>query len=323
MKDILILKDLIMNEILLKKAAQLLQQGHLVSIPTETVYGLAANALSDQAVAKIYAVKNRPSFNPLIIHCKDLEMAQRVGDFNDTALRLAKAFWPGPLTIILPLNKSTSISKLATAGLKTVALRVPNHPMALKILELAELPLAAPSANPSETISPTTALHVEEAFKDTHALSMIIDGGPCDVGLESTIVDLSEENPTLLRPGKITKEDLKPFIDNLSFVVSKGDHTKAPGQLKRHYAPSIPLRINVCDVNEQQALLAFGPSPLLGARKTFNLSPGGDLVEAAANLFSMLHELDSPEFESIAVMPIPAQGIGIAINDRLSRAAFH
>lgn len=310
-----------MNNWHLKKAATLLQQDNLVAIPTETVYGLAANALSDQAVAKIYSLKNRPNFNPLIIHCKDLEMAQKIGIFNENALKLTKAFWPGPLTIVLPLNPEVSISKLATAGLATVALRVPAHPIALKILELASLPLAAPSANPSESISPTSAIHVEKAFRDTKELSMIIDGGPCDIGLESTIIDLTEEKPILLRPGKITQEDLKSFIEEFSDIHSE-IQPKAPGQLKRHYAPSIPLKMNIQEVNERQALLAFGPSPLMGAKKTLNLSPTADLIEAAANLFSMLHELDNPEFQTIVVMPIPQKGVGIAINDRLSRAAF-
>ena len=310
-----------MNISQLEKAAYLLRQGHLVAIPTETVYGLAANAFSDQAVAKIYSLKNRPSFNPLIIHCRDLKMAQEIGIFNDYAFKLAKVFWPGPLTIVLPLSTNAPVSQLATTGLKTVALRVPAHPMALKILELADIPLAAPSANPSESISPTSAFHVEKAFKNNNELSMIIDGGACDVGLESTIVDLSGENPILLRPGKITREDLRSFIGEFSDIALEAGHPKAPGQLKRHYAPSIPLKMNMHEVNERQALLAFGPSPLLGAKKTLNLSPTTDLIEAASNLFSMLHELDNTEFESIAVMPITQQGIGIAINDRLSRAA--
>lgn len=310
-----------MNNSHLEKAAYLLQQGHLVAIPTETVYGLAANALSDQAVAKIYALKQRPNFNPLIIHCKDLEAAQNIGVFNKDALKLAQAFWPGPLTIVLPLNPTMPVSKLATAGLKTVALRIPAHPIALKILELAGIPLAAPSANPSESISPTSAFHVENAFKHTNGLSMIIDGGLCEVGLESTIIDLSGETPTLLRPGKITREDIQPLINNLSEVNLTSEQPNAPGQLKRHYAPSIPLKMDAREVNEYQALLAFGPSPLLGAKKMLNLSPTSDLIEAAANLFSMLHELDKTEFESIAVMPIPHHGIGNAINDRLSRAA--
>lgn len=309
-----------MNTLYLEKAASLLQQNSLVAIPTETVYGLAANALSDLAVAKIYSLKNRPCFNPLIIHCKDLEMANKIGIFNQDALKLAKAFWPGPLTIILPLNPEVSISKLATAGLDTVALRIPAHPIALKILELAGSPLAAPSANPSESISPTSARHVEKAFQNINELSMIIDGGPCEVGLESTIIDLSEEKPILLRPGKITREDLNPFIGEFSDECL-GTQPKAPGQLKRHYAPSIPLKMNIQEINERQALLAFGPSPLIGAKKTLNLSPTADLVEAAAHLFSMLHELDTSDFEAIAVMPIPLDGVGIAINDRLSRAS--
>ncbi len=310
-----------MNISQLEKAAYLLQQDHLVAIPTETVYGLAGNAFSNQAVAKIYALKNRPRFNPLIIHCRDLEMAQEIGVFNNNALKLAEAFWPGPLTIILPLVQNIPVSQLATTGLKTIALRVPAHPIALKILELANIPLAAPSANPSESISPTSAFHVEKAFKSSDGLSMIIDGGDCNVGLESTIIDLSRKNPVLLRPGKITKEDIRSFIGELSNIDLGMERPNAPGQLKRHYAPSIPLKMNAQEVSERQALLAFGPFPILGAKKTLNLSPTANFVEAAANLFAMLHELDNPEFESIAVMPIPYEGIGIAINDRLSRAA--
>ncbi len=304
-----------------EKAAYLLQRDYLVAIPTETVYGLAANAFSDQAVAKIYSLKNRPIFNPLIIHCSGLEMAQSLANFNEHALKLAQAFWPGPLTLILPKKEQAPVSKLATAGLQTIALRIPAHPIALKILGLANIPLAAPSANPSETISPTTAYHVEKSFKTSKELSLIIDGGPCLVGLESTIIDLSEESPKLLRPGKITQEDLIPFIGEFFNNSLEAEVIKAPGQLKRHYAPSLPLELNVQQVNEKQALLAFGPSPLLGAKKTLNLSVSANLIEAAANLFSMLHELDNTEFKSIAVMPIPQYGVGIAINDRLSRAA--
>lgn len=297
-------------------AIETLNKGELIGLPTETVYGLGANALDDKAVAKIYALKERPQFNPLIAHFSSREQAQRYVHFNEGAHKLATAFWPGPLTLILPQKKGVGISSLATAGLETLACRVPAHNKALEILRQVDFPLVAPSANPSESISPTTATHVQQAFPGL----CVIDGGPCVVGLESTIVDLTQEAPVILRPGSLTSAEIESVLG-----CSLGAHTEskitAPGQLKRHYAPTIPLRLNVTDTQEGEALLSFGSHTITGAQKEINLSLAGNLQEAASTLFSALRELDSSEHSAIAVMSIPEDGIGAAINDRLNRAA--
>ncbi|MFN7709745.1 MAG: L-threonylcarbamoyladenylate synthase [Holosporales bacterium] len=304
-----------------RQAARLLQEGQVVAIPTETVYGLAARADQDQAVAAIYALKNRPSFNPLIIHCADLQQAETLAEFDARARTVAETFWPGPLTLILPHKKTANISKLATAGLSTVGIRIPAHPLARTIIRESGLPLAAPSANPSEAISPTTAEHVRKGFSDVPGPALIVDGGPCPHGLESTIVDLSDQVPLLLRPGSITPEQLIPLLGNLE-TAEILKTIKAPGQMKRHYAPKqTHVRLDAHQVTANEALLAFGPTPLQGAKYTLNLSPTGDLQEAAAHLFEYLHLLDRPDFEAIAVMPIPQEGLGLAIHDRLRRAA--
>jgi len=297
-------------------AIKTLQKGDLIGLPTETVYGLAANALSDAAVAKIYALKERPLFNPLIAHFANTDEAKKYVQFNKWAESLAKAFWPGPLTLILEKKKECGISLLATAGLNTLAIRVPAHPIAQQILQGLGFPLVAPSANPSESLSPTTAQHVKTSFPDL----FVIDGGPCTIGLESTIVDLTGEKPAILRPGLLTKNDIQKVLSlNLADKID-GASIKAPGQLKRHYAPSIPLRLNISQLQEDEALLSFGPHTLT-AQKEINLSSTGNLEEAAANLFSALAELDSSRCKRIAVMPLPNDGIGLAINDRLKRAS--
>lgn len=298
------------------KAVRRWKAGDAVAIPTETVYGLAADACNGAAVARIYALKSRPQFNPLIVHVADAAMAQRYVQWNDRAQALADAFWPGPLTLVLKRRSDCPISELVSAGGDTLAVRVPAHPLTRQLLQAFGGGLAAPSANRSGRVSPTTAQHVRDEFADA---VMVVDGGACDVGIESTVVDLSGDAPSILRPGSITRAMLERIIGELA-AAKHGASLLSPGQMESHYAPSIPVRLNATDVAGDEALLAFGP-PLCGAAKTKNLSPSGDLIEAAANLFSCLRALDDPALRAIAVMPIPAEGIGEAINDRLQRAA--
>lgn len=301
------------------QAAALLSEGHLIGMPTETVYGLAADASNDMAVARIYEVKNRPSFNPLILHVSSIEQARIYAHLDERAETLAAHFWPGPLTMVLPLKANAGISKLLTAGLETIAIRCPAHPVALDLIEALHRPLAAPSANPSTRISPTKAEHVFHGFQGLMEPQMILDGGTCVVGLESTVLDLTTDQPVILRPGCFAQQDFAPFFD----VETANDAAaiKAPGMLTKHYSPRHILRMNAKEVGEGEVLLAFGSQPLDGAKTVYNLSPEGDLTEAAANLFAMLHEIDQITCRGIAVMPIPETGVGIAINDRLTRAA--
>lgn len=301
---------------LVDKAATLWKAGEVVAIPTETVYGLAADATNGAAVARIYALKSRPQFNPLIVHVADAAMAQRYVQWNDKAQALADAFWPGPLTLVLKRRSDCSISELVSAGGDTLAVRVPAHPATHQLLQAFGGGLAAPSANRSGRVSPTTAQHVRDEFGDA---VMVVDGGACDVGIESTVVDLSGDKPALLRPGSITRAMLEKTIGTLA-EAKKGGALLSPGQMESHYAPSIAVRLNASSVTADEALLAFG-TPLKGAAKTCNLSESGDLIEAAANLFAALRALDDPALRAIAVMPIPGDGIGEAINDRLQRAA--
>lgn len=305
----------------LAEAARLIRAGELVAFPTETVYGLGADATNARAVAKIFEAKGRPHFNPLISHVANAAEAQRFVAWNETADRLAAKFWPGPLTLVLPRSKGSTIALLTTAGLDSVAIRAPAHPMALELIRAAGCPIAAPSANRSGAVSPTRAGHVAESLGAR--VSLILDGGPCSVGVESTVLDLTGETPTLLRPGGATREAIEAVIGPiaLSHVLPTGQAArKSPGQLASHYAPSRPVRLEASSVAPDEGLLAFGP-PLSGARLTLNLSPSGDLTEAAANLFAQLRALDRPEINRIAVMPIPHTGLGLAINDRLRRAA--
>ena len=298
------------------QAAALLNEGKLVAFPTETVYGLGADACDDKAIAAVYEAKGRPSFNPLIIHFTSVEAASEAVIFDDRARQLAATFWPGALTIVLKRQDQCRVSLLASAGLDTLAVRVPRHPVAHALLEQSGLAIAAPSANRSGRISPTTAEHILEDMGDR--VAAILDGGPCSVGLESTVIDLSGSAPALLRPGGIATEDIEALIGPLVKAESDDTAPRSPGMMSRHYAPSIPIRINAERANTGEALLAFGP----GVKNRYaNLSRSGDLREAAANLFAMLHMLDQPGFNGIAVMPIPEQGLGIAINDRLRRAA--
>jgi L-threonylcarbamoyladenylate synthase len=299
------------------RAAALLRGGRLVAFPTETVYGLGGDATNDNAVAAIFAAKARPRFNPLIVHVPDLVEAERLAVFNSPAHHAAARFWPGPLTLVLPRRPDAGLSLLASAGLDTVAIRVPAHPVAQALLREAGRPIAAPSANPSGRVSPTEAAHVAEDLGNEAAL--ILDDGPTPVGLESTVLDLSGEAPALLRPGAVTLEALTKLLGPIALPGS--GQPKSPGMLASHYAPRLPVRVAATGARPREALLAFGPDAPPGFAKVLWLSRSGDLAEAAANLFAMLRRLDRPRFIGIAVTPIPEHGLGRAINDRLRRAA--
>lgn len=294
----------------LDRAAEVLKRGGLVAFPTETVYGLGADARDGTAVARIFEAKGRPRFNPLIVHLPDTAAAQQLVIWSDTADALAKAYWPGPLTLVLPLRDGHGLSPLVTAGLDTVAVRVPGHPVAHKLLSAFGGPIAAPSANPSGRISPTTAAHVLAGLDGR--IDAVVDGGPCPVGVESTIVDLSGSAPRLLRPGGLAGE-----VIGLTHADTPADGAPvtAPGQLASHYAPRAAMRLNAALAGPGEVMLGFGPM-----QAELNLSVAGDLVEAAATLFDCLHRLDSMG-RPIAVAPIPDVGLGRAINDRLRRAA--
>lgn len=308
----------------LAEAARLLRAGALVAIPTETVYGLAADATSDAAVAAIYAAKGRPTFNPLIIHVADHAAAERLGRFDPLSRQLAASFWPGPLTLILPRAADCPVSLLASAGLDTLALRVPAHDLTRDLIAAAERPLAAPSANPSGRVSPTTADHVLSGLQGR--IAAVLDGGACPIGVESTIVQVLDGRAHVLRPGGLDRAALEaaagPVVTTAAMVDARsGGAPVSPGQLASHYAPRARLRLNARSVAPDEALLAFGPEPLSGARATINLSPAGDTTEAASRLFAALRALDRPDIAGIAVMPIPDMGLGEAVNDRLTRAA--
>ena len=295
------------------RAARLIAQGQPVAIPTETVYGLAADATSGPAVAAIYAAKGRPAFNPLIVHLLDVSAARAIADLPPAALALADALWPGPLTIVVPLRAGAPIAALATAGLPTIALRVPAHPAMRDLLAACGRPLAAPSANASGTISPTRAAHVLRSLNGR--IPLIVDGGPCAAGLESTIVAVAPDRLRLLRPGPIAPDRLAR-IAGLPIGAADGDAIEAPGQLARHYAPTKPLRLEATAPRAGEWLIGFG-----AVAGHVSLSPGGDPVEAAAALFDLLHQADAGPATAIAVAPIPHHGLGTAINDRLRRAA--
>lgn len=318
----------------LDEAARLLAAGQLVAFPTETVYGLGANALDDAAVARIFAAKGRPAINPLIAHFGDVDGAGAHAVFDARARRLAEAYWPGPLTLVLPRRPEGGLVDRATAGLATLAVRVPAHPAALALLARVDFPVVAPSANRSGALSPTCASHVIASLGD--AVALVLDAGPCPVGLESTVLDLSGEEPVLLRPGAVTSEQLGETLGRpVARARTDQGPVRSPGLLLKHYAPRTAVRLEARHLEEGEALLAFGPPWVvddvevegggsvrgLPTSRWRNLSPEGDLAEAAANLFAMLEELDRPEHRTIAVMPIPSEGIGAAINDRLSRAA--
>ena len=311
------------DEAALVAAARVLAQGGLVAFPTETVYGLGADAANPVAIARLYQAKGRPSFNPLIAHVFDLKAAQRIGRFDAPALALAEAFWPGPLTLVLPKTRDCAVADLATAGLDTVAIRVPAHKVARQILRAFGGAVVAPSANLSGHVSPTTALHVQSDLEGR--IDLIIDGGPVEVGVEFTIVGCFE-TPKLLRPGGVPRDGIERVLGHaLEQPAPDAVKPLAPGILGSHYAPRSRLRLNAESIEAGEALLAFGPAMPKGAdgaKAVMNLSTRGDLVEAAANLFSYLRALDLRAARAIAVMPISQDGLGEAINDRLRRAAM-
>lgn len=308
-------RTLAQDEAGLAEAAALLATGELVAFPTETVYGLGGDARSDQAVARIYEAKGRPSFNPLIVHLPDLAAVEAIAVVGSNARLLADAFWPGPLTLVLPLRQNSGISTLVTAGLPTVAVRVPAHPLAQRLLRAFGGPLAAPSANPSGRMSPTRAEHVLDGLSGR--IAAVLDGGACAVGLESTIV-LADPEPILLRPGGVPVETLEALLKRPLGAGGDADRPTAPGQLLSHYAPDAPVRLNATEARPGEVLVGFGR-----VRGPLTLSATGDLIEAAASLFQTLREADrlaGPQGR-IAFAPIPEQGLGRAINDRLRRAA--
>ncbi len=307
------------NSASIAEAGRALMAGRLVAFPTETVYGLGGNALNDRAVAAIYEAKNRPDFNPLIVHVASLGAAAQYVQLNDDADQLARRFWPGPLTLILPRLKDCKLSLLLSAGLDTVAVRVPHHPVAQSLLMDCGLPLAGPSANPSGRISPTRPEHVIEGLDGK--VDIVLDGGPCKVGIESTVLDLTGDQPLVLRPGAVLADQIAAVLGHgvpIRNASQDEGGRKSPGQLTSHYAPSLPVRLNAVSAEADEILLGFGAAAPAGA---YNLSPGGDLTEAAANLFAALRAADRPGYRGIAIMAIPEAGLGIAINDRLRRAA--
>jgi L-threonylcarbamoyladenylate synthase len=302
------------------QAAATLRAGRLVAFPTETVYGLGADATNARAVAAVFEAKGRPRLNPLIVHVPSMEAAAALGQLTELGRKLAAAFWPGPLTLVLEKQPGCPVAELATAGLDTVAIRAPAHPIAQALLRAAQVPVAAPSANRSGHVSPTTAAHVESDL--SNRVDMILDGGATPVGLESTVVDATGAEPVVLRLGAVAREDMAAALGR-PVAIAAGEVGKpaSPGMLARHYAPNARLRLGARDARCGEALLAFGPRVPAHAGPVLNLSLSGDLVEAAANLFAALRTLDAAGAAAIAVMPIPEQGLGEAINDRLRRAA--
>lgn len=315
-------------------AADLLAEGGLVAFPTETVYGLGGDATRERTVARIFAAKGRPRFNPLIVHLAPGMSADEIAIMDERAQRLAAKFWPGALTLVLARAPGCPIALLASAGLDTVALRMPAHPVAQALLKKVQIPIAAPSANPSGRLSPTEARHVVDLLGEK--VDLILDGGKCPGGLESTVLDLSVPEARILRPGLVTAEEIAAVLGapvsiaqtaaalperSGSGEIISDEEIKSPGMLASHYAPKKPLRLNAATAEAGEAFLAFGPDPPRSILASLNLSPTGDLVEAAANLFAYLHRLDASQAHTIAVMPIPEIGIGAAINDRLRRAA--
>lgn len=302
----------------LTEAADLVRTGRLVVFPTETVYGVGADATNDRAVAAIFLVKERPKFNPVIVHVLDVDAASDVARLNECAKTLAQAFWPGPLSLVLERRNSAALSLLVSAGLDTVAVRAPAHPVARQLLIACALPIAAPSANMAGTVSPTRAEHAATSLGTS--VDLVLDGGPCSIGIESTVLDVTGKQPTLLRPGGVTREAIEAEIGPIH--ISNGTNVlRAPGMQPSHYAPRLPMRLEAVSARAGEALLAFGPDIPSNAARILNLSPTADLAEAAANLFAMLRALDRPRYSSIAVMPIPDHDLGLAINDRLRRAA--
>ncbi len=304
----------------IKKASISLRKGDLVAFPSETVYGLGADATNDLAVAKIYSAKGRPTFNPLIVHVASVEMAQRYVIFDERADALCHQFCPGALSVVLPRKPESPLSLLVSAGLQSVAIRVPSHPVAQRLLRACQLPIAAPSANPSGAVSPTKPAHVVSGWPDHGRVGpdFIIDGGACPIGVESTVIDLTTTTPVLLRPGGLSLEELEKHLGPITRASPNNTAPKSPGMLSRHYAPETPVFLNATRSRPGGLYLGFGS---IDEQPAFNLSPAGDLSEAAANLFALLRHMDSLNAKSISVAPIPARGLGMAINDRLARAA--
>jgi len=303
------------NSTEINAAAEALKKGGLVAFPTETVYGLGADATSDTAVAKLFAAKGRPNFNPLISHVHAAEAAFALGVFPAEAKKLVAAFWPGPLTVVVPRAARCPVSLLASAGLSSIALRVPNHPLALELLRAVDRPVVAPSANISGRVSPTTAAHVKRGLGKK--VAVILDGGPCSVGVESSVVSFMGARATLLRPGGLSRDDIEQVLGHELEVEADSAQPHSPGQMESHYAPQAFLRLDAAAPHKGESYLGFGAHD----HGPYTLSMRGDVVEAAANLFRMLHELDGLGVKAIAVAPIPHEGLGEAINDRLRRAA--
>lgn len=298
-------------------AAELLDKGRLVAFPTETVYGLGADAQNDLAVASVFEAKGRPQFNPLIAHIADISWTERFAVMTDSARKLAEKFWPGPLTMVMKRTPGCPVSHLVSAGLDTVGVRCPVHSAARQMIAAFGRPVAAPSANISGTVSPTTAQHVAQGLESR--VPLILDGGACVVGVESTILDVSEDDPALLRAGGVGVEEIEAVLGRpLRRPEINPDAPRSPGQLLSHYAPRLPVRLNALYAEKGEAFLAFGKAE----NATLNLSPSGDLKEAAAHLFAYMRLLDDPRYTGIAVMPVPTNGLGLAINDRLKRAAY-
>lgn len=306
-----------MVDVTISDAAERLLRGEAVAIPTETVYGLAADATNASAVARIFAAKGRPDFNPLISHIADFGQLGPLVTVDERARRLAEAFWPGALTLVLPRRPDCPVAPAVSAGLPSLAVRMPAHPVARDLLARVGRPLAAPSANRSGHVSPSTAQHVRDSLGPEIP---VLDGGPCQVGLESTVIGLTGDKPALLRPGGIAAEAIEAVLGEM-LVQPTDRKLQSPGMLLKHYAPRLPVRLNATAAQGREGLLSFGP-PLSGFATVYPLSESGDLSEAAARLYAGLHALDQmPGLEGIAVMPIPQQGLGVAINDRLTRAA--
>ena len=299
------------------KAAQLIQSGEVVAFPTETVYGLGANAYDSKAIAKIFAVKNRPTFNPLISHIAEIDFLKEYAQTDERVLALAQKFWPGPLTFILNRKDNKPALDLACAGLDKIAVRMPNHPVALDFIKACGLPIVAPSANKSQTISPTTAQHVYKSLGDL--VPAILDSGPCHVGVESTILDMTHDKVVVLRAGGLSAEAVEEFLgEKVLFSDGNPDKPSSPGQLLKHYAPKYTTRINVSNPQDDEFFIGFGPMEC-----DLNLSPSADLQEAAANLFLMMHQAESQSNKTkIAIAPIPDVDLGRAINDRIKRASY-
>lgn len=300
-----------------EQAGEIVRNGGLVAFPTETVYGLGANALDDSAVASIFEAKGRPQFNPLIVHIYDIAQIDAFAEMTPLGAKLAERFWPAPLTLVLPRKKNSPVSYLVSAGLDSIAVRFPAHPAARAFLKACDVPVAAPSANISGTVSPTTAQHVADGLNGR--IDMILQAEPCRVGVESTVVAVDGDKPVLLRAGGVTVEELSAVAGDVLRPEKDETLPRSPGQMLSHYAPALPVRLNASEARGGEALLGFGHAP----DAVLNLSEKGDLREAAANLFAYLRKLDNnKKYTGIAVMPVPMNDLGLAINDRLKRAAY-